>query len=278
MTTTPGPAGSAINPEVPVLTSKSMTNLSNGKAVLISMSLAVAAVLPWLFSAPNNANANLEDLCFDTRATVEELSGAQIDRYSRRSFLFAASQGKQAEEGLFWNSLTKTWLTDEQIQLLTMTYDIGLQNGGEEHARILQGVLLQETIAGQLGRIGHMTAPVGKRSYGVMQVKVTAARDVLKQYPEEFGRYRSDEALIVDLMTNDEFNIRIASKFLLMLEERSDSIEHALVAYNVGYRAANSVPDYNKFKYVVKVKRHLAVVVDPFNKAFIGESLKLAMN
>lgn len=256
----------------------SVSSLSNGgKAVVVSMTLAVASVLPWVLGAPGAANATLE-VCDDT--SFQQIAADHQDmQHSRRNFVTTVGEGALPDEGLFWNSLTKTWLTEEQISLLTLAYDVGMEDGGEEHARILQGVLLQETIAGLLGRIGHMTAPVGKRSYGVMQVKVTAARDVLKKHQAEFARYRSDEALIVDLMSNDEVNMRMASKFLLMLKERSDSIEHALVAYNVGYRAAKSVPDYDEFKYVVKVKRHLAVVVEPFNRKFIEPTaLKIAMN
>ena len=94
------------------------------------------------------------------------------------------------DAALFWNTLTKAWLSDEQIALLKLAYEIGLADGGPEHAQITQAVLMQETLAGKLGRIGHLTANVGKRSYGVMQVKVVAARDVLRHY-DGFDRFRT---------------------------------------------------------------------------------------
>ena len=95
-----------------------------------------------------------------------------------------------------WNPLAKSWLTEEQVDLLKQAYDIGYQDGGEQHALLLQSTLLQESIAGQLGRVGHRAAPVGKRSYGVMQVKVSAASDVLEEHPQ-LGALRTDEELIV---------------------------------------------------------------------------------
>ncbi len=179
---------------------------------------------------------------------------------------------------LFWNGLTKGWLTEEQMNLLKMAYEIGFADGGREHAELVQAVLLQETIAGQLGRMGHMTAPVGKRSYGVMQVKVTAARDVLRKFPDEFGRFRADELLIAKLLMDDEFNIRMGSKFLVHLRPHTDSTEALLVAYNIGLRASRKVEQADEFKYTLRTQRNLERVVKPFNRRFIDEPLQVAMN
>ena len=188
----------------------------------------------------------------------------------------ASSQIDQLDGQLFWNPLTKTWLSDEQVMLLQSAYEIGFADGDSEHAELLQAVLLQETIAGQLGRIGHMTAPVGMRSYGVMQVKVSAARDVLRHHTD-LGRYRSDEELIVALMTDDALNIRIASKFLLHLREKTKSDEAALVAYNIGLRASRNIGKPESFKYVVRTKQNLTEVVQHFNEKFIESGIQVAM-
>ncbi len=168
-----------------------------------------------------------------------------------------------------WNPVAKSWLTGQQVQLLKTAYDIGLQDGGLSQAQLLQSTLLQETIAGQLGRIGHQSAPVGKRSYGVMQVKVTAAQDVLAAYPT-LGGFRTDEELIVRLMMDDEFNIHVASKFLLLMREKTGSDSEALVAYNIGLKAARRFVDHGDFRYVKNVTRYFVDVVRPFNRKYLG--------
>lgn len=168
-----------------------------------------------------------------------------------------------------WNPVAKAWLSDEQIGLLKMAFEIGNRDGGLPHAQLIQATLLQETIAGQLGRIGHRTAPVGKRSYGVMQVKVTAALDVLAEH-RELGNFRTDEELIVRLMTDDEFNIRVASKFMMNLREKTLSDAEALVAYNIGLRAAKRFEEHAEFRYVKSVNRYFEDVVLPFNRKYLG--------
>jgi len=183
---------------------------------------------------------------------------------SRSDFQMVANN--QSEETM-WNPLAKTWLTPEQIDLLGMAYSIGYQDGGEAHARLVQAVLLQETLAGLLGRLGHLSAPLGKRSYGVMQVKVIAAHDVLRRHPE-LGRFHTDDQLITRLMTDDDFNIRVASAYLKFLRKHKRSDQQALVAYNIGMNAARRVMDAADFKYVQKVERYLAVVVPRYNNKF----------
>ena len=190
--------------------------------------------------------------------------------------VLAADSTANPDAALFWNTLTKAWLSDEQIALLKLAHEIGLADGGPEHARIVQAVLMQETLAGKLGRIGHLTAGVGKRSYGLMQVKVVAARDVLRHY-EGFGRFRTDEELIVRLMTDDEFNIRVASKFLRHLGRKTETTEQMLVAYNIGLRASRKVENAAEFKYVRNVASRLEAVIEPFNDRFVGGPVQVAM-
>lgn len=201
-------------------------------------------------------------------------SQQRVRHFTHANFTANAAEFSQ-ENGLFWNPMAKGWLTPEQMDLLQLAYDIGYEDGGHEHAERLQAILMQETIAGQLGRMGHMTAPVGKRSYGVMQVKVTAARDVLNKF-SELGEFRADEELIVALLSDDEFNIRIASRLLMDLRSRTRTPERALTAYNIGMRAALQVEDPKAFKYVVSTKTYLEEVVRPFNHRFGDEALRLA--
>ena len=166
-----------------------------------------------------------------------------------------------------WNPLDKTWLNAEQLALLKTAYAIGYQDGGRRQARLVQAVLLEETVAGQLGRLGDLSAPLGKRSYGVMQVKVAAARDVLRDHPD-IGSFLNDEQLITRLITDDEFNIRVASAYLQHLRRLTGDDHEALVAYNVGMNGARRVVDVSDFKYVQGVERYLSEVVRRFNTKF----------
>ncbi len=215
----------------------------------------------------------------DTMITVSDtpaVSRAFFDTSwlpSFREFSVVSTSHDKGES--LWNPLGKAWLTGEQLDLLSLTFKIGYEDGRESHAKFLQAVLMQETIAGQLGRLGHMSAPLGKRSYGVMQVKVSAARDVLRHKPK-FGHFRTDEQLIARLISDDEFNIRIASAYLKYLRKRFDSDYQALVAYNVGPNAAKRVVDPSKFRYVRRVERYLANVVEPFNGKFTNEANRVA--
>lgn len=174
------------------------------------------------------------------------------------------------KQNTLWNPLAKVWLTTEQVQLLKIAFDIAYQDGGLQHAELIQGMLLQESLAGLLGRIGHMTAPVGKRSYGVMQVKVTAAEDVLGRDPY-LGQFDSDNELITNLIVDDEFNIRVASKLFLYLRAKTKTDDHALLAYNVGLRASRRYKNYEFFRYVKKVKDYSKQIVSPFNEKFNGK-------
>lgn len=183
---------------------------------------------------------------------------------------FVAVANADGDGVRLWNPLGKAWLTDEQLDLLSLAYKVGYEDGGEAHAKLLQAVLMQETIAGQLGRLGHLSAPLGKRSYGVMQVKVVAARDVLKWRPQ-FGEFATDEQLIARLMVDDEFNIRVASAYLKYLRRGANSDHQALVAYNLGPNAAKHVVDPAQYRYVLAVERYLSHVVMPFNGKF-GEA------
>ena len=240
------------------------------KTLLLGAIAVVSTTIAVVLSQPHFAVASINsEICL----TDDAASTSPQPLFTPAAFAAGASGSGDAQ--LFWNSLTKSWLTDEQLNLLQTAYAIGYEDGGVEHAELLQGVLLQETIAGQLGRIGHMTAPVGKRSYGVMQVKVSAARDVLRKH-KEFGRFRSDEALIVALMTDDELNMQMASKFLLFLKQKTKSDEAALVAYNIGLRASRKIASPDSFKYVVRTQRNLKEIVQPFNQKFINSGLQVA--
>ncbi|MEK7321834.1 MAG: hypothetical protein AABZ84_02000 [Pseudomonadota bacterium] len=219
-----------------------------------------------------NALADNVNLATDERAG----SYAFFDTSWLPSFREFTAVANDRDKGqTLWNPLGMSWLTGEQLDLLGLAFQIGYEDGGESHAKFLQAVLMQETIAGQLGRLGHLSAPMGKRSYGVMQVKVPAARDVLRHKPQ-LGHFRTDEQLIARLIADDEFNLRIASAYLKYLRKLSGSDHQALVAYNVGPNAAKNVVDPAQFKYVQRVELYMSKVVEPFNGKFAAETGRAA--
>lgn len=257
------------------------------KALLFAAPIAVAAVIAH-FVAPKPlvmaASEAFASYCnADVLANNEHFAaGDQVGSHAffDTSWLpnfrdFAAVSSHRDKGQTFWNPLGMSWFTGEQLDLLNLAFQIGYEDGGESHAKFLQAVLMQETIAGQLGRLGHLSAPMGKRSYGVMQVKVAAARDVLRHKPE-LGHFRTDEQLIARLIADDAFNMRIASAYLKYLRKRFGSDHQALVAYNVGPSAAKNVVDPTQFKYVQRVELYMSKVVEPFNGKFPNETGRAA--
>jgi len=249
------------------------TSVSLVYLALISLSsLAFATVslqgdsFPDTVGSASNPHPHKSDSISADEA-VSEMKTVMLTNYPGEINRAGKDSVQEGKQDRFWNSLAKVWLTSEQVHLLKTAFDIGYKDGGLEHARLVQGMLLQETIAGLLGRIGHMTAPVGKRSYGVMQVKATAANDVLRKY-SEFGVFSSDEELIAELIVDDEFNIRLASKHFLHLRARTKTDAQALMAYNIGLRASRRYKNHHSFRYVKKVNRYSERVVNPFNKKF----------
>lgn len=145
-------------------------------------------------------------------------------------------------------------LTERQKEVLEIAREIGSEYDLEE---IMMGIVMQESIAGVLSRVGHMSAEFGKRSYGVAQVKVTAARDVLRHH-NELGEFRTDEELIGKLIYDDEFNIRISALYFLHLRNSYDlSWKEALTAYNLGPTGMKRVKNPTHYKYTKAVINHI---------------------
>jgi hypothetical protein len=136
-------------------------------------------------------------------------------------------------------SHVKTIKYSEQLILAYNTAaELGIQPS------LVQAILLKESKAGKSASlVGSRTANVGNRSYGVMQIKVEAARSVLTKQPQLVKRYfptRSysslvDEEIIALLLTNHEANIRIGCHHLMIYNKIVDGDwDKAVVAYNIG--------------------------------------------
>lgn len=162
--------------------------------------------------------------------------------------------------------------TSEQNMLMTLAYYIGSEIGFPE---TIQSLLLQETLAGAYGdRIGDTNLSVGKRSYGVMQMKVATARKVMRRWPtvvqDYFPKRKTlkkvrDEEIIIELIRDDEFNIRMAALNFAMHRQASKNWAQSVVAYNTGQGAANKIIDHKSHAYYTKIVKRLIKEVRPFN-------------
>lgn len=173
---------------------------------------------------------------------------------------------------LVMESTSSGIFSETMAHYLKTVYIVGREVGNPE---TLQAILLQETRGGQTEPIGNKESPVGKRSYGLMQVQVVAARSIFQRVPSLVERYFpdrkystiADEEIIALLLTNDEANVRIAAHhFKLYLQLCKGDWERAVAAYNAGIGAVNNIPVPAEFDYVVKVKAKMESDVRAFNR------------
>lgn len=128
-------------------------------------------------------------------------------------------------------------LTDSQYHYLMLAKQVG-----EPYnlSMTLMSILWQETKAGKLGPVGDMSLPFGKRSYGIMQVKLATARHVIDTYPDQFSSFSdaAGEEIIAKLITNPKFDLEIACGYLRLLQGRGLDWRQMVTAYNQGYRGS----------------------------------------
>ena len=138
-------------------------------------------------------------------------------------------------------------LTSTQARNISMAYDIGKRDGLAPS--LLPAIIMQETKAGEhhsykvAGQEFGLAA--NKRYYGLAQIKLEAAKDVLREYPslrQEFDFHtNTDEEIIAKLIENDRFNLSVASKYLVMLKDRGfNTVKQLALAYNRGAAGAKS--------------------------------------
>lgn len=133
-------------------------------------------------------------------------------------------------------------LTDRQAQVLSLAYNIA-KNDGHKDPKLLQAIVYQESKAGQhaaykvAGQAYGLTT--NNRYYGLSQIKLSAAKDVLKRWPSlkrDFNfQTDTDEEIIAKLIENDKFNLSIASKYLILMSQYGySSIREVALAFNQG--------------------------------------------
>ena len=133
-------------------------------------------------------------------------------------------------------------LTDRQAEVLSMAYNIA-KNDGHDDPKLLQAIVYQESKAGQFpsykvaGQSYGLTT--NNRYYGLSQIKLSAAKDVLKRWPEMRKEFKfqtdTDEEIIAKLIENDKFNLSVASKYLILLSSYGySSVREVALAFNQG--------------------------------------------
>jgi hypothetical protein len=150
-------------------------------------------------------------------------------------------------------------LSSKQHRLLNLAYEVAKETGFRS-PEMVQAVLLQETQAG--GMRSYRVANPGRDAYfGPMQVKLSAARDVLMANPSMWSKYnfhtRTDDEVKANLILNDRFNIDIAARYLALLNRQYGFTGRDLLnAYNRGPGGVRFVG--SDFHYAVSAEKKLA--------------------
>ena len=168
-------------------------------------------------------------------------------------------------------------LTPHQGELLTYAYQVAKADG-QKYPEYYEGLIYQESKAGGMKNYKVAGQEFGlktmERYYGVPQLKLAAVKDVLKKYPS-LGVFSTDEEIVAKLITDDDWSIRVGSKYLMMVGI-GKSPEAALVAYNKGEGGAEGV-DPSTNAYAQDIIHHVNTVVRSINtrnEAMIHASLK----
>jgi hypothetical protein len=150
--------------------------------------------------------------------------------------------------------------TKEQSNTMKIAYDIAKADG-HKSPEIVQAMILQETMAGGLKNF-RVANPGPEAYFGISQVKLAAAKDVISRFPGILVKYniqsRNDEEIKANLILNDKFNIAIGSKYLLILNrEYGFTGRELLNAYNRGPGGVRLVS--NDFHYAKGAEQKLAM-------------------
>ena len=156
-------------------------------------------------------------------------------------------------------------LSSKQKQLLVEAYNIAKADGLSD-PKLLQAIILRETRAGGMQKYSVAGQELGLKTnlryYGVSQLKLAAARDVLAKWPRLFSQFgfqtQTDEEVIAKLIADDLFNLHIASKYLLLLRNQGfRSNSELALAYNQGAGGAR-LQDHNDSPYARAVVQYIS--------------------
>lgn len=152
-------------------------------------------------------------------------------------------------------------LSNSQHQILNTAYSIAKADG-HKNPELVQGIILQESKAGAMSSY-KVAGNRGDEYYGLGQLKLGAARDVMAAFPVLWSKYkfqtRTDDELKANLILNQVFNIEVTSKYLKLLQARYGFSGRQLVnAYNRGPGGVRNVDD--DYHYAIGVEQKLSAV------------------
>lgn len=150
-------------------------------------------------------------------------------------------------------------LSNSQHQVLNKAYEIAKADG-HKHPELVQSVLLQESNAGG-ARNYKVAGNRGDEYFGLGQLKLAAARDVMNTWPELWVKYkfqtRTDDELKANLILNQTFNIEVTSKYLKFLQRTYGYSGRELMnAYNRGPAGVKMV-DAQQYYYAISAEKRL---------------------
>lgn len=170
--------------------------------------------------------------------------------------VLAAKPSKQAGGDLA--VLLPETLSKKQYHILTSAYNVAKADGNQQPEKF-QAIILTETLACDNNRYKVAGQEFGgsARYYGCGQVKLQTAKAVLNKHPElwKYMQTREDDEIIANLILNDEFNIKVASKYFMMTNN-GKADDFAVTAYNQGPGGATKI-NPSTFGYTVKVNENV---------------------
>jgi hypothetical protein len=167
-------------------------------------------------------------------------------------------------------------ISNRQHELLSFAYEVAKADG-IKNPQYLQGILMQESKACGMKnfRVAGLSNKEGDRYFGCGQIKLAAAKAVMNRYSDmwKYLESKTVEELQARLILDDKFNIRVASKYVLMMGI-NENPTRAITAYNVGPGAVVNV-NSNTHGYTLKVKQFSKQVK---NVPTVNNELQLSSN
>jgi hypothetical protein len=167
-----------------------------------------------------------------------------------------AMTGDGKHGGKPFTTLISEELSAKQHELLNFAFDVA-KTDGMKFPQYLQGILMKESRGCDMKnfRVAGLTNSIGDRYFGCGQIKLGTAKSVMNRYPEmwKYLESQTDEELQARLILDDKFNIRVASKYVLMMGINEDPTK-AITSYNLGPGGAKLV-DPSAHRYTQSVKQ-----------------------
>lgn len=159
-------------------------------------------------------------------------------------------------------------ISQSQYDILIRAGEIAKEVGIKRPTKF-QALLWQETHAGGLKSwrvAGHETLKPLKRYYGIGQIKVAAAWDMIKKHPSlnrfsHTGNFSTHDEVMAHLALDDEFNLWVAAYYFKWMGRGNVSQNYQITAYNRGYAGAKHIDDLAGFYYTKMVNQHERTII-----------------